>query len=419
MSLDGYATSRGRMGDEAGTTQVTFAARAAGPLQELTERRPGLAIDAYPLGRLLLLRCLGDTDGIERTPELGGSGRAILYHARSADDETLLLDGGKDEEDAIASLEEQDAHIVPPIRWQRGEALITLLLEPGTDPRTLLDRFPDSRLVSKRKAAGRQGVRDALSSPLFLSKLTEKQARALLAAFDAGYYEFPRSATTEDVSASLGIARSTFEQHLNRAEHHVIRAMLPLVRMRSGRPADEALAVYSKFSRELGLYVQLEVLGDRVERVRLAKDAPRHSAGSEHPYLARILEHVRTGRDNLRDIPLHLEVGPFEREVLEFLRTIPPGRTITYGEIAAKLGRPGASRAVGTACARNPAVIVIPCHRVLPKSGGLGNYSSEGGPETKRKLLEQEGAHLPRTSTPERRIGRERMADRLARPRPR
>src|SRR2546422_702359 len=217
---------------------------------------------------------------------------------------------------------------------------------------------------------------------------------ALVAAYEAGYYEFPRKATTEQVSLSLGIARSTFEQHLNRAEHHVVRAMLPMVRARSGREDGEALEVYSKFSRELGLYVQLEVLGDRVAAVRLARKAPLETAGSEHPHLARILEHVHTGKGDLQDIPLALEVAPFEREVLEFLRTIPPGETITYGEIARRLGRPGASRAVGTACARNPAVIVIPCHRVVPKSGGLGNYSSEGGPETKRRLLEREGARV-------------------------
>jgi methylated-DNA-[protein]-cysteine S-methyltransferase len=170
--------------------------------------------------------------------------------------------------------------------------------------------------------------------------------------------------------------------------------MLPMVRMRSGLENGEALEVYSKFSRELGLYVQLEVLGDRVSAVRLTRKAPVETAGSDHPYLARILEHIHTGKGDLQDIPLALEVAPFEREVLEFLRTIPPGETITYGEIARRLGRPGASRAVGTACARNPVVIVIPCHRVVPKSGGLGNYSSEGGPETKRRLLEREGARV-------------------------
>jgi O-6-methylguanine DNA methyltransferase len=378
------------------TTHVTLATRAPGPLQDLTAKRPGLAIDAYPLGRMLLLRCFGDVDGIEDTNEIQDSGREVLHSARTEDEVTLLLEGGRREEETIASLADQNAHVVPPIRWQRGEALVTLILEDGTDPRTILDQFPEARLVSKRQPGGRQGNRGALSSPLFLPELTEKQARALLAAFDAGYYEFPRNITTQDVSLSLGIARSTFEQHLNRAEHHVIRAMLPLVRMRGGKPHDEALEVYSKFSRELGLYVQLEVLGDRVAAVRLVRSAPPRSAGSDHPYLARILEHVRTGDGDLTDIPLHLEVGPFEQEVLEFLRTIPAGETITYGEIARRLGRPKASRAVGTACARNPAVIVIPCHRVVPKSGGLGNYSSEGGVDTKRKLLAREGADLAR-----------------------
>lgn len=382
------------------STQVTFATRAPGLLQDLTQRRDGLVIDAFPLGRLLLLRCFGNSVEVDVAEEFRESGRTIVYRSRSGGEETLLLDGGREEEDAISSLADENAHLLPPIRWQRGEALVTLYLGDGTDPREFLEGFPDARLVAKRRPSGRAGARGALSSPLFLPKLTEKQAKALIAAFQAGYYEFPRNVTTEDVSVSLGIARSTFEQHLNRAEHHVIRAMLPLVRMRAGPPSGEALEVYSKFSRELGLYVQLEVLGDRVAGVRFARDAPPETAGSEHPYLARILEHLRTGRGDLSDIPLTLEVGPFEREVLEFLRTVPPGRTMTYGEIARKLGRPGASRAVGTACARNPAVVVIPCHRVVPKSGGVGNYSSEGGPETKRKLLEREGAKLPDGTAP-------------------
>ena len=403
----------------AATTHVTLATRAPGLLQDLTAKRPGLAIDAYPLGRMLLLRCFGDADGIESDAAIQDSGRGVLYQARAGDEVTLLLEGGRMEEETIASLADQNAFVVPPIRWQRGEALITLILEDGTDPRTILDQFPNARLVSKRQPGGRLGDRGALSSPLFLPKLTEKQARALLAAFDAGYYEFPRNATTEDVSLSLGIARSTFEQHLNRAEHHVIQAMLPLVRMRGGKPHDEALEIYSKFSRELGLYVQLEILGDRVAGVRLARSAPPRSAGSDHPYLARILEHVRTGDGDLTDIPLHLEVGPFEPEVLEFLRTIPAGETITYGEIARRLGRPKASRAVGTACARNPMVIVIPCHRVVPKSGGLGNYSSEGGVETKRRLLAREGADLVREPAASRPDANQRSSGRRPRPRSR
>src|SRR2546422_1120801 len=376
------------------TTQMSFATRSEGPLQEVTERRPRLAIDAYPMGRLLLLRCFGDVDGLDGAAESSGPGGKALQGPRPGDEVPLLLAGWGREKKIIASLGDKSAHPIPPIRWQNGEARVTLILEDGADPQALLDQFPGARLVSKRRPILARGDRVAYSSPLFLPKLTEKQARALLAAYEAGYYEFPRNATTEQVSLSLGIARSTFEQHLNRAEHHVVRAMLPMVRACSGRGDGEALEVYSKFSRELGLYVQLEVLGDRVAAVRLARKAPSETAGSEHPYLARILEHVHTGKGDLQDIPLALEVAPFEREGLEFLRTIPPGETITYGEIARRLGRPGASRAVGTACARNPVVIVIPCHRVVPKSGGLGNYSSEGGPETKRRLLEREGARV-------------------------
>ncbi len=156
----------------------------------------------------------------------------------------------------------------------------------------------------------------------------------------------------------------------------------------------EALDLYSKFSRELGLYVQLEVLGGRVRRVRLARKRLGREETS-HPYLTRILEKVKTGEGDLSDIPLDLDVGPFERQVLAFLRTLPRGSTVTYGEIARLLGRPKATRAVGNACARNPVPLIVPCHRVVPAAGGIGAYSGGDGPVTKRKLLELEGADVP------------------------
>lgn len=158
--------------------------------------------------------------------------------------------------------------------------------------------------------------------------------------------------------------------------------------------AGNGTAAYSRFSPDLGLYVHLETAGRRVRRVRLAREPFPGSDGS-HPLLERILDHVRTGNGDFGDVPLDLRVGPFEREVLEFLRDLPPGETITYGEIARRLGRPGAARAVGQACARNPIPLIVPCHRVVPASGGVGNYSGGHGPETKRKLLVREGAALP------------------------
>jgi methylated-DNA-[protein]-cysteine S-methyltransferase len=369
---------------------VTFATRSLGPLQRLTERCERLTVEAYPLDGFLLLRGLGDTNELADAPEILASGRRVLHSARNDRDLTLLLEGHADDAGVITRLADRDAHVLPPIVWRHGEALVTLLVDDRADLVALEAEFPEARLLSKREAKG--GPRVAFGSPLFLPQLTEKQAKALLAAFNAGYYEFPRRSTTEDVSTSLGVARSTFEQHLNRAEHHVVKAMLPIVRMRAGLAREEALAVYSRFSRELGLYVRLEVLGDQVTGIRLSKEPAPMAAGADHPYLAQILEHIRTGEGDLRDIPLHLELTRFEREVLDLLRTIPPGSTTTYGEIARRLGRPKAARAVGNAVARNPAIIVIPCHRVVPKSGGIGNYSAEGGAETKRKLLERERA---------------------------
>src|SRR5207249_10655531 len=95
------ATTEAEPGERTVTAHVTFATRSPGPLQDLTLRRPGLAIDAYPLGELLLLRCVGPASGIEGSPELRDSGRKILYEARSGEELTLLLDGGKDEEEKI------------------------------------------------------------------------------------------------------------------------------------------------------------------------------------------------------------------------------------------------------------------------------------------------------------------------------
>lgn len=83
--------------------------------------------------------------------------------------------------------------------------------------------------------------------------------------------------------------------------------------------------------------------------------------------------------------------GEFSRRVYQTLRRlVPPGTTTTYGELAAAAGHPGAARAVGSALARNPVPLVVPCHRVLEANGGLGGYG--GGVARKRFLLRLEGA---------------------------
>ena len=85
-------------------------------------------------------------------------------------------------------------------------------------------------------------------------------------------------------------------------------------------------------------------------------------------------------------------IDPLRRAVYTAARTIPPGPTATYGEIARAIGRPDMAREVGVALARNPCPIIVPCHRVVGANGKLTGFSAPGGLATKRRMLELEGA---------------------------
>ncbi len=97
---------------------------------------------------------------------------------------------------------------------------------------------------------------------------------------------------------------------------------------------------------------------------------------------------------DLSDVALDLERVPadFNRRVYAIARTIAPGRTLTYGEVATRLGEPGAAQAVGQALGQNPFPIVVPCHRVVAAGGKAGGFSANGGVTTKLRLLAIEGA---------------------------
>lgn len=101
--------------------------------------------------------------------------------------------------------------------------------------------------------------------------------------------------------------------------------------------------------------------------------------------ITEFLNHRRTEFD--LDLDLRLARG-FRREVLTRMRTIPYGHTQSYRQLATDTDRPGAARAVGSACSRNPIVLVIPCHRVIRTDGSVGEYA--GGIATKESLLRME-----------------------------
>jgi methylated-DNA-[protein]-cysteine S-methyltransferase len=110
-----------------------------------------------------------------------------------------------------------------------------------------------------------------------------------------------------------------------------------------------------------------------------------------------ILERVRTELDEYFaggrvsfDIPLHLHGTPFQIRVWTALREIPYGTTLSYGELARRIGAPKAVRAVGAANGQNPVAIIVPCHRVIGANGDLTGFG--GGIERKRWLLQHESA---------------------------
>ncbi len=111
------------------------------------------------------------------------------------------------------------------------------------------------------------------------------------------------------------------------------------------------------------------------------------------PSLVTVLEHLELhvrDRRTLVAMPLDVAGTPFQREVWQALREIPEGERRTYGQVAASIGKPGAVRAVASACASNPAALVIPCHRVVRADGDLGGY--RWGRERKQALLASERA---------------------------
>jgi methylated-DNA-[protein]-cysteine S-methyltransferase len=112
-----------------------------------------------------------------------------------------------------------------------------------------------------------------------------------------------------------------------------------------------------------------------------------------HPLTKRLARFFAGERDDFLDVEIDLdEATPFQRAVAEALRRIPYGQLVTYGELAALAGYPGAARAVGSFCAHNRFAIVVPCHRVVA-AGGIGPYGSLGT-DYKRRLLALEGASL-------------------------
>lgn len=218
-------------------------------------------------------------------------------------------------------------------------------------------------------------LRDVLAGEPVIVTLRGKPAAAITRLTEAGLTDFVLAQTGEGAPGP--------------------RPALPAVRFTSlPTPLGDVYVAYSDRGVALLDLAHGDPAFSRTVRARLAITAQR----DPHPP-----QDLLAGlRGFLNDLvwypgPVDLSrVGSFQRRVLEQLRRIPRGEVRTYRDIAREIGHPGATRAVGTACARNPVPLLIPCHRVIRSDGGLGGYSLRGGVALKRRLLEGEGVELPR-----------------------
>jgi methylated-DNA-[protein]-cysteine S-methyltransferase len=146
--------------------------------------------------------------------------------------------------------------------------------------------------------------------------------------------------------------------------------------------------------------VQLPEADEQALRRRLARTMPSAHESPPPPEVQNAIDAIVALLDgeprDLATVALDMERLPeFNRRVYAVARAVPPGGTITYGEIAERIGERGAAQAVGQALARNPFPIIVPCHRVLAAGGALGGFSARGGVATKRRMLAIEGAGAP------------------------
>lgn len=192
------------------------------------------------------------------------------------------------------------------------------------------------------------------------------------AAFDHGYES--SSAFREALGKTFGVGAA------------VLREATPLYHRRLATPLGPMLAM-----AEEGGVVLLEFLDRPALTAELEELTSRYgyaAAPGEHPHLDQVeheLGEYFAGRRRRFDVPLAACGRPFEKAVWQRLRDVPYGETLSYGELAREVGKPGGARVAGWACGRNRIAIVIPCHRVVAADGALTGYG--GGKARKAHLL--------------------------------
>lgn len=286
--------------------------------------------------------------------------------------------------DAVARVcREIEARLAAGEETTAGLSLAALGASTSMKPHQLERAFRRLIGITPRQYADSQRM-------LRLKSRLKKGDNVTTALHDAGFGSSSR--LYERAPAHLGMTPATYRQGGAgmRIEYTIVDS--PLGRLLAGATARGISALY------------LGESGDKLEAA-LRKEYPRaelirDSTGPENlrGWVEKILAHLRGSEPHL-DLPTDVQATAFQRRVWEELRRIPYGATCSYTEIARKIGRPSAVRAVARACATNPVSVVVPCHRVVREDGKLAGY--RWGIGRKRTLLEHESALLAQSKPAE------------------
>lgn len=250
-------------------------------------------------------------------------------------------------------------------------ALADLAAHVGTSPRSLVRAFrewlgvtPRQYAAARRMAAFKRRVREG-------GTLTT-------AIYDAGFGSSSR--LYEDVQERIGMTPRAYGQGAPGLRIAYTVAESPV------GPVLVAITGRGIASVALGATAEALEAGLRAEYPRALLERDDRALARAVRAVLRAME----GRPLREEMPLDVRATAFQHQVWRELRRIPLGRTRSYGEIARRLGRPSAARAVARACASNRVAVLVPCHRVVAGDGSLGGY--RWGTARKRALLEKEGA---------------------------
>jgi AraC family transcriptional regulator, regulatory protein of adaptative response / methylated-DNA-[protein]-cysteine methyltransferase len=248
-------------------------------------------------------------------------------------------------------------------------ALATLARRLGGSPYHLQRNFKRLVGVTPREYAEACRLRRVKSC-------LRQGAEVTAAMFDAGYASASRF--YERAAPRLGMTPSVYRRGGEGMNIVFALADCPLGRLLVASTAKGVCAVSMGSSDD----ALLRALAAEYPAATLSRDT-----GDLREWTERILAHL-SGAEPRLDLPLDIRATSFEWQVWQALAAIPYGETRSYGEVAEAIGRPSAVRAVASACGRNPVALAIPCHRVVPASGGAGGY--RWGTARKQKLLAAE-----------------------------